>query len=340
MLQLKNKTPFEAAIAVFPDEKAVDHLYIMVKATFSIGAKVAVAAAQSPLVMADVYWDEPGRSSIRYAAEYHLMKPSSDIVMAGSACAPDKRPVQSLDVTLSAGNCRKTIRVFGERRWITGMVGLDISKPVPFESMPLVYERAFGGDDRQADDSRPVLYEPRNPVGIGYLGKRRPGALKGTPLPNLEDPAHLIRDPGDRPPPAGFSFIAPSWHPRSRYAGTYDEHWNRKRAPYLPDDFDPRFFNAASPGLTYETFLQGGEPVMISNMSPDGPLQFVLPRVDLAMDIRLSGKRHNAQPNLETLFLEPEEKRMSLLWRACMACDKKVLKVEEVNIDLQQLDLS
>lgn len=340
MLQLKNHTPFEAAIALFPDEKGVDTLYIMVKATFSIGHKVEVAKEQVPIVEADEYWGEPGQSSLKNASEYHLMKPGTDIVMAGSSCAPGKKAVQMLDVMLSVGRYQKIVRVFGERRWTKGLVGLNISSPAPFDGMPLVYERAYGGIYKPEDEKKPVLYEPRNPVGIGFLGNQKPNELKGTLLPNVEDPAQLIRKPGDQPDPAGFSFVAPSWEPRIRYGGTYDEQWMKKRAPYLPEDFDPRFFNTAPEGLVCEAGLKGGEPVMITNMSPDGPMQFTLPHVEFDMDVRIEGNEHQTPLNLEMVYLEPNEKKMCLMWRAFVVCDKKALKVEEIHIEQKQLILA
>lgn len=97
-----------------------------------------------------------------------------------------------------------------------------------------------------------------NPIGCGFRVRGSERALTGMPLPNLEDPKHLIDSPKDRPPPAGFGYIHPHWEPRWRYAGTYDEHWKKNRAPYLPTDFDPRFNQAAHPDLSADSYLQGG----------------------------------------------------------------------------------
>jgi hypothetical protein len=340
MLQLKNHTPYQAAIAVFPNEQAVDSLYIMLKATFSIGEHVSVAQEQQPIVMADEYWGEPGQSSLKYASEYHLVKPTTDIVMMGAACAPDKQTVEALDVRVSVGQYHKTIRVFGNRRWITGMMGLDISRPVPFESMPLVYERAFGGIHEPEDEKTPISYEPANPVGVGFLGNRKPKEMKGMPLPNLEDPTQLIKTTTDSPTPAGVGVVAPAWAPRIHYAGTYDEQWSKKRAPYLPDDFDLRFFNSASSGLVCHSYLKGGEPVAMVNMAPEGPLRFNLPMVVLEARVRIAGGTQTPPLNLETVLLEPNEHRCSLLWRAMVTCGKQPLKVEEIHIEQKQLNLN
>lgn len=340
MLQLKNNTPFEAAIAVFPDENAIDTLYATVKATFTMENKLEVAAKQLPVAMADEYWGEPGQSSLKLASELHLTKPSTDIVMIGEACAPDKRPVVQLDVMLVVADKKKMIRVFGDRCWDDAIVGLKMTPPASFESMPLVYERAFGGIHEVDPEKPEVLFEPRNPVGKGFKGKRGKDELKGMPLPNLEDPLQLITKPGDQPAPACFGFVAPSWEPRKSFAGTYDEAWQKKRAPFLPLDFDSHFFNAAHPDLICKDYLKGGEPVSIFNMSPRGQLKFNLPVCELETEIRIAGNIEQPSLNLETILFEPNEFRFSMIWRSEVKCDKKALKVEQIDINLKRMQLN
>lgn len=189
--------------------------------------------------------------------------------------------------------------------------------PEPFESIPLIYERAFGGWDRSNPDPESHTFEPRNPVGTGFHDKK--GKFEeGTQLPNLEDPARSIVDYGDRPPPAGFGYIAPNWQPRASFAGTYDEKWMKERMPLLPEDFDRRFFNAASPGLIASDYLLGAEFVRIENVSKGGRIAFNLPgmqapncRVELkgAKDLRL-------EPRLDTVIINTDERLLFLIWRA------------------------
>src|SRR5215469_9031201 len=113
--------------------------------------------------------------------------------------------------------------------------------------MPLLYERAFGGWDCTDEDPQKHRYEPRNPAGTGFRHTHR--AEDEFALPNIEDPAQPFRTYGERPPPAGFGFIAANWLPRLSFAGTYDRAWDDERKPLLPTDFDRRFFNGASTGL-------------------------------------------------------------------------------------------
>src|SRR4029079_1545920 len=114
-------------------------------------------------------------------------------------------------------------------------------------------------------DTGLITLDPRNPAGTGFARIRGRGAISARARPNLEDPTRLIKHPGDRPAPAGFGFIAPSWEPRRLFAGTYDKAWQRTRAPYLPDDFDPRYFHAAHPDLVCKRHLQGGEIIEVQN---------------------------------------------------------------------------
>lgn len=339
MLQLKNDTPFKANIAVFPNEQGIDTLYVLVKATFTIGKRLDVAETQRPVLLADEHWGEPGKSSLKYASEAHLTKPGTDIVMVGEACAPDKKPVTQLDVTVAVADRRKTIRVFGDRRWEKGWFKIGMTPPVPFHTMPIQYERAFGGVHLVNPETNETLFESRNPVGLGFMGKRSKQDIDGMALPNIEDPAQLIKKPSDQPRPAGFGALAAAWEPRKSYAGTYDAAWQKSRAPYLPDDFNPRFFHVAHPDLIYSRYLQGGEPVEIVNASPNGPIRCTLPTCRLEAAVRIAGRTEKPALNLETVLLEPSKTTLCLTWRASVLCDKKALKVEQVAIGLQGMDL-
>jgi hypothetical protein len=329
MLQVKNASPFTPALAVFPDREGIDTLYVIVKGTYTIAPRVAIAEVQVPPVAADEYWGEPGASSLRYASEMHLGKPSSDVVLVGKAWAPQGRPTPEGAVMVSVAGRQKVARVYGERVW----KGRGLSHPEPFLSLPLVYERSFGGSYRLAPDG-PLFAEERNPVGKGFLGKRSPDDFAGQNTPNFEHPTLMIQRLGDTPPPVGFGFVAPSWLPRRSFAGTYDKAWQKTRAPYLPADFNPAFFNCASPDLVMPHYLKGGEPVKVVGASRTGSLHFEVPSQHPKAAIKIAGSVERPPCQLETFLIEPEENRFCVTWRASLRCDKKVLKVEEVAITL------
>jgi hypothetical protein len=339
LLQQVNNTPFQAGIALIPNEQGIDTLYISLKATFQIGRELSVAAEQRPLVEADEYWGEPGQSSLKYASEMHLLKPSTDVVMVGEAWAPNQRPASQVDVTLAVGGVKKSVRVFGDRIWSNGLAGLTMTSPVPFEKMPLIYERAFGGIHEADQEKAETLYESRNPSGCGFVGKRQRNEIDGMKLPNLEDPAHLIAKPGDQPPPAGFGCISPAWDPRKSYVGTYDEAWQKKRAPYLPEDFDSRFFNTAHPDLICKGYLKGGERVEVINASPERILKFKLPVCLVEAAVHSMGTIEKPPFHLETVLIEPGLPTLCMTYRASHVCGKKALRIDQVELALQRLDL-
>lgn len=332
MLQLKNDTPYKADIALFPNESGVDSLYVTVKATFTLGDSVTLAEQQLPVRLVDEFWGELGHSSLKYASDVHLTKPSTDVIVVGSAHAPGGKPVPFLDVAVRLGNRQKVIRVFGERKWYLYENELRISPPAPFVTMPLVYERAYGGVHEVGEKT---TFEPRNPVGRGFMGGRSLDEMDRLPLPNLEHPVHLIIRPGDQPPPACFGAIAPSWEPRKSYAGTYDDKWQKERAPYLPDDFQSRYFNAANPDLAGPGYLCGGEPVTITNMSPAGTMTFTLPVCTFDVSVRIEDRTEAPPMNLETVLIEPDKLRFSMVWRGFVECDKKPLKVSQITVALK-----
>jgi hypothetical protein len=330
MLQLKNGTPFKAAIAKFPNVLGVDTLYVVISASFELWPCLALCEEQSEPVRSDDYYGEPGSSSLRYAGELHLGKPSTDVILVGQAHAPGGKPVTELSVGLRVADREHMVHVFGDRQW----QGLGPSTPAPFVSIPLVYERAFGGCLRS--EGAPTVTEERNPVGVG-LALAHGCPTRSDPLPNIENPKRLL-DAGVLPTPAGFGCIAPSWLPRRSLAGTYDDEWQHSRAPYLPEDFDSRYFNCASQGLTFERYLQGGEPLWLLGVSKRGPLTTKLPICKLGTVFVLRGQRYPRPNHLQTVLIEPDENRLRLTFHTEFACDKLALEVERVEIAIETLD--
>lgn len=328
MLQVVNHTPFSAALSVFPDPEGVETAYAVVKATFRIGAEgPEVAEAQLPLLATDVFWGDPAETSLRAAGEFALLKTATDVLLVGRAVAP-AADTRVADVTLRVGPVARTVRVFGDRHWQKAGGQWRPSSPKPWERMPLRWELAWGGIAPCTQDVTPE-HEARNPVGRGIVGADGVPA-EGQLLPNLEDPNALLADPQDRPTPACFAPIAPTWQPRRGHAGTYDDAWIRQRAPYLPSDFDARFFQVAPPALIAPGFLQGGEPVLLSGFSRGAPIRFELPNCGLDLVFYFNGAPVAKLPQLETVLFEPDAGRFQMLWRAALAVDKKLLKLKQL----------
>lgn len=311
---VENETPFSFDMMGLADEEGSPLLLLVVKATYSIGdSGLKLAEEQVPVKWGGESWGKPGESSDRYEPEGAFIKLATDVALIGHAHAPHRGATESL-VALQVGPLKKAVRVVGERTWFRSMGRVAATKPLPFDTLPLTWERAFGGWDR-TDAAKPA-FEPRNPVGTGFRASPR-HFEEGLKLPNLEDPVEPLRELGQKVTPVGFGFTSPNWQPRAKYAGTYDEAWSKTRKPLLPKDFDRRYFNAAAPGLVAPGYLKGDEPVVISGASPKGRLAFSLPgQAAPAVAVELEGGESSMpEMRLDTVILDADAAQVLLLWR-------------------------
>jgi len=228
-------------------------------------------------------------------------------VLNGTAYAPEGRPSTGFLVSLRVGEVCKELKVIGSRTWRQGLFGGSRSEMEPVTEVPIVYERTYGGWDQSNPAPKNQRFEPRNPVGCGMI------ALLGDPLPNIEYPGMRLRAA-----PAGFGAIASSWSPRLELNGTYDEAWQKKRYPLLPEDWDPRSLLCSPADQRPNTHLRGGEPVELINLTPDGRLSFLLPRVHLRFRTLIDGRSEEHEGRLATVIIEPDYPRVIMVWQSTL----------------------
>lgn len=210
-----------------------------------------------------------------FEAELVPRKPRCDILVIGSAYSPRGVPAPKVPVSVRVGPIVKSLVVVGDRRWRFGSALSMVPAPTdpePFTTMPITYDRAFGGYDEAA-----AAFEPRNPTGRGFIAAKTKESVHDKPLPNVEDPADPIRSWDSKPQPAGFGPIDPGWLPRRKFLGTYDDRYMEERHPLPPADFSLEFFNCAHPDLQVEGYLRGDEEVELKNLTPEGQVRFRLP---------------------------------------------------------------
>src|SRR5690606_33596378 len=160
-----NRTPCAEGIALGPGADRRPCLGVVLKATFrlpeGVGGIAELAEEQLPLVAEDEHYDGDATGSVRLERDLVPFKPRADIVLVGSAHVPGGRAATELDVGLRVGRVQHVARVIGDRRWLfpsRAVLVPTMSRPEPFTTMPLVYERAFGGTDRKGR-----AWLPQNP---------------------------------------------------------------------------------------------------------------------------------------------------------------------------------
>jgi hypothetical protein len=320
-------------------------LAIIVKRTYAITDDGTCRRAEldRKVMAADKHYDDPMNTSVEFAADFIPFKIATDVAVNAVAYVPGGTPARELVASVVIGAARKDVRVIGDRTAIYQPGGVPaFTEPLPFVSMPMRYERAYGGVDIASDPTMPAAYA-RNHLGRGYIIRNAPEVVDGLELPNIEDPADALTPERlcsehfmhweRQPRPAGIGWTCRNWRPRAMYAGVMPADraleaqlfamfakvipsaqralFEQTRLP--PMDF--RFFNGASDGLV-RPFLSGAEPIRLINLTRDGDVAFTLPgeRPTIALDI--GDGAQSAEVVLHTVMIHAERREVDLVWRA------------------------
>lgn len=333
-MELLNATNMQAEYTLGMEPDGRERLVVAVKGTFVIPkgdlAEPEPADEQVPLVMADEFTGEPGLSAAKYESDFALFKPCCDVLLNGSAYAPGGRPTERVTVSLSVGSVTKSFNVLGDRVWEKVLLSVTPSMPQPFAVMPITYDRAFGGEDAAEDDpDNCVSYNP-NPVGVGYYPLTKRKELVGKPLPNTEETNNPVKSPTGKYVPMSFGPIGRNFESRIPLAGTYDQNWLDNVFPFLPTDFDPRYYQAAPVDQQID-YPCGGERVELVNLTQTGRTTFHLPQIQVPIEFTNdSYERTEVQAVLDTIIIEPDEERLMLVWRGSMPLKKNIFEIIQV----------
>jgi hypothetical protein len=329
---LKNGT--NAAVEVLPqidvDGRMV--LVTLVKQRFVVSKAGRVERTPGAEVrMADEPHDpDAPMSSIKYPTDLCLRKPATDVVVVGSAQLRDRKPAQFIDVMVRAVGRELLLRVHGPRVWYQGASGLALTPGQPFEALPIKWEDAFGGHDA-SDPARPPVEDARNPAGRGVA--QDPATLVHQPGPRIEEVAQPITSAKHRGSPAGLGAIGRHYEPRRRYAGTYDDTWMKERMPLPPFDFDDRFNQSATPRLVMDGHLRGGEEFELHNLTPHGPLRFLLPVVHFFVGASIDSQLNEHPPALDQIVIEPGDlTTFDATWRSTIPMPRPLRRCTFVQV--------
>jgi hypothetical protein len=333
-----NETPFTTGFGIFTDKLGEENVSVVVKGTFSIPTREQtskLADEQQNVTYANDYFGEPGFSSIRHPVEVVPNKRATDVVFIGHAYAPKGRKVRELMTSITVGPLSKEILVIGDRHWKEGTFGLSATTSVPFQCMPIIYERAYGGPIKK--NAEEDLWDRRNPVGKGYCVKKK--NAEGLNLPNLEHPVKRIKSWNDNPPVMGYGAIDAHWLPRVNFAGTYDDQWMNNQMPLPAMDFDERFYNVGAAGLVAQGFLIGGERVSLINLSEKPHIDFYIPQVRIELIIHYDDQDLSVRPDLWMIEIEPDICKIFLIWGYSFAVGKQPSKWTSAEVKLKNIDV-
>ena len=333
-MELINATRMVTGYTLGMEPGGRELLVIVIKGTFHIptgaGASVRLHEEQLPLVTADLFHGDPGFSAPKYEMDFAPRKRRCDVILNASAHAPGGRPVERTQAGVRIGDWVKGLAVVGARVWEAGLAGPRATPPLPFTVMPITYDRAFGGVDNRHEDPGQHAAFMRNPVGCGFHRHLRDQWLEGAPLPNTEELNRPVRDPRGDYRPMSFGPVGRGWEPRYRLAGTYDQRWLDEVFPFLPEDFDERYYQCA-PADQQLPIPLGEQQVALLNLTPDGRRSFTLPHFEAPVHVfPKRGAREDLTAHLDTLVIEPDEERLTMTWRVARPIRKSLFEIAQV----------
>lgn len=335
-MHVVNATPFTFATVPGRLNYPGHTLTFVIKATLKLspGGEASIHEVQQ-LPCGDVLYPDadPEQGSVWYESDFAPIKPGADVMVVGNAYTPGGRSAPSVNVAVRVGTVGRALSVVGDRP--PGLGG----DPTPFTSMPVRYERAFGGAGHRL-----------NPAGTGWraVEDQETGQRVVQP-PNIFDARevgwfvpelHEVTDPAAtapaEPSPAGLGPMRREWPTRAELLGTYDAAWLKHRFPAQPSDFDPAWFHAAPAELRAGEYLSGDEEIRLTNLhSREAEYRCVLPglrprvfrndlepiapgaeaRIGSPLDLAMMGSFAEVPLVLDTVWIDAEAEVAVCVWR-------------------------
>ena len=323
-------------------------LSVLLKRTYDVvpGRPCVRSEADRPVIPGDVPWGNPLNSAVQFESDFIPYKLATDVVVNGKAYAPNGKPTTACTVSIDVADHRKEVRVIGDRKvFFDKNAPPAFSDPVPFTTMELRYERAYGGIDVYSDKKTSYPY-PRNTLGRGFIVENTKAGIENLELPNLEDPKDLLTPDRlciseysrwqEQPMPAGLGWFSKYWRPRAELAGIMpadrpvEQELRKAYSAFLPADqrihylkneildMDFRFFNGASPGLVMP-YLEGNEVITTTNLGAEGMISFSLPgdRPEIGLDI--GGGLKPTTVVIHTIMIHMEVRQVDIVWRGALS---------------------
>ena len=329
MWQLSNFTPFPVIAGFERDAQGHSHYLVTISASFRIDAagRAWFDADQPPPLQSPLFLGIDPEGLMIADADQGLPHPGIDILLAADALLAPAEPRRRLSLRL-AGMQRDLDLLAPMQRDRRGHARLLDPGPAP-APVPLDWRSSWGGAG-----------VAENPLGTGAAG------TEGEALPRLTATDAALM-PGQPVPPAlnpvSFSPLPRAWPQRARLAGTFDTGWQRRKAPLLPDDYDPRFGHAAQPAQVHPGPLPDGAEVELTGMQTpagDAPWRFRLPAPAFRLAIFHMGGWTRRDAVLQRIVIDARTGRLRMVWRGgftlARIADDVRLRETQIHLDRAQ----
>lgn len=324
-MELTNRTPVVGHLRVSKlEETPFRYGMLTAKATFTVDDRGRVAIdTQEPFPVFEA--DEPTPLGVLPSDVVPRRDRALEVIVLGSVYGGGQ-PRQMVE--LAVGERRQRLLALGERRWSGADPDARISEPEPFDTLPLTWERAYGGAAECWIDAHSVidLEHGMNKYGRGFDAARLsvdvgkafqapPGYPRLAPkyrreLPNLEDPRRPIARWDDDPRPYCWATVPTDIGVHIQRA--HDR--MREQRPLTQEEMLELVYHRAHPDWILPIPAAGAK-VTLKGMTRRGVWSFALPRLRVLADYELGARSGVRELDPHLLMLLPEESRFYLVYR-------------------------
>lgn len=312
-MNLANETPFPfRTTRDYPSAELV-RLTAVTTVVCQMGGEAELARAHD----VEASWVEACVLSSRVSRGY------VEVIVLGEIAAPNREPFRERQARLVVGAAHRRVLAFGPRRWLRSSTGtLTPSAPLSTSAVELSWSYAFGGTVRYPAGFLPgtrlpgpstVVAWPQNPGGSGFFPSE--AEAEGQPLPQLEDPNHLMRRWDDRPTPACWSPLPADSSLRLDHFELQGGRLATKGRPGRSPLVDASA--VAPPALRFDA-IEPGARVELEGFG-DESLSMTVPPPPFHWRLTVGDRRRYRSPTLAMVALLPKERRAIAFYRTEMS---------------------
>jgi len=304
-MDLVNRTKYQVKLLATSVEENRMMASIVVKARFDIKNNALVPHQKQNWPIGQPVKTKYGE----FDEDSPFRKQGVDVMLLGEAYPANGGSAERARFELTVGDLRYPIDVYGDRRWVLSGNRLVASQPEPFVSMPLTWERAYGGKANVETGEFPYH---ANPFGRGFYCNEEDA--RDNFLPNLENPENPVKSWEDQPEPVG---VAPLSRESSLRIMNAIELNLEDRMPKL-EKINPSYYNNANPALILPEPPKPGTLISASGVRPGGDgLSFRLPPGTFHAYVQLADRGYVFPFHLDNITLVTEHEQVLLGFRCC-----------------------
>jgi len=316
----ENATPFRAIAFEHRHRDGRPMGVIAVRGAYDLFPDGTLQPSQKQeIILSDEYEGNPLKTPLLRASDIIPFKPNTDITIIGHSYPPGGARSGFWRFGMEIAQVSAMFRCHGLRKWFSSDgKNWQMSEARPVDYVPLDYRYCpsnyiFGSPYHAESLDNPLGAPLASPEQTPSDAEIQVAMIMrdSDPVINAHTPVSM----------AGTAPIAPHWHLRRRFAGSYDAAWEQDKYPHLPADFDYLFYQTACPGMIWQGFMRGDEPIILYQMTRGHDVvSFQLPQIQPFVRISwIDDRQVTLKLNLDGIHCDLRDQeppwRIDLTWR-------------------------